>query len=883
MYVVGDNGAIIGEDHIPLPSEAKLIFEALNPDQKGKPLIVKSGANSIKWSYELNTVTQHTIGGEVIQVLSAYVGPMTIEGITGYPTSGWTQESYTPVDEMVEIIEWFIVYMQWAGTTVGTNKYRDERSIHFSYPARGWDFYIVPTDLQGFKIDKNVTAVPWSITAEVVSDNALEYFEATSMAKFTEPLNLTMFQRVISPGFEWAKNPFINPHQTRNMHDAAWVASKLGAEFQGLVADYSTGNYGAWGFSALGDNSLALPSPKHGDFDYQKTGGLANFWGQNPPNNKFNEFQRGVHGYWVGGLNVSDYNVMGEAGYVGPGHSEAGGGGAGSGGTGSGGTGGTTGTGKCNAVVVLGDSLSVRMASSGGLDSKLKANGWKSSKVIAQVGETVEQGIASITANKQAIENADGIIIALGTNPGPDTDQSTFAEQIQKMISAIRKINANATIWWMNAYTKVSNYPGVDGALANGSGYTLIDWKSAAKGNPDAYPFDPDGIHPSIPTGTSAQADLVAKAAACVPAPTGGSGQAGDCGKPNEIPASLWKYFTNAAAKWNISPYFLASIFWEEHGHSWPTSGPWATSPAGAAGPFQFLPSTWEGYKQDCDGDGTADIQSLADASCGAAQYLAGLGAKGICGTSDKDISALWRAADGYSGHTTSPPYADQVTTQYKSLLQSIGYPNGCCGGTGGDLPPAGGCNTAAMKAAKQVQAYIRAGKIKFNNPSAIDDVNRSANGERVHSQCGEDVCIDTRVFATMNALVERFGSMRSYALCSDHHCDGNSSSDLWGGHSKGYAFDLNEVGGVAFDGSGCSPSQYSVAKAKMIEALKFLQSYGGADIRLIAANVCNVGSVDSDINSYSIPECHRWGGEKVCLDHTNHIHVCYTPGVPAS
>lgn len=41
-----------------------------------------------------------------------------------------------------------------------------------------------------------------------------------------------------------------------------------------------------------------------------------------------------------------------------------------------------------------------------------------------------------------------------------------------------------------------------------------------------------------------------------------------------------------------------------------------------AVGPFQFIPSTWAGWRSDGDGDGIADPQDIDDAAIAAARYL---------------------------------------------------------------------------------------------------------------------------------------------------------------------------------------------------------------------------------------------------------------------
>ncbi|WP_235034768.1 C40 family peptidase [Streptomyces sp. SLBN-115] len=56
--------------------------------------------------------------------------------------------------------------------------------------------------------------------------------------------------------------------------------------------------------------------------------------------------------------------------------------------------------------------------------------------------------------------------------------------------------------------------------------------------------------------------------------------------------------------------------------------GKWDGTASGerAVGPFQFLPSTWEGIGEDANGDKTADPHNADDAALGAAIYLCGNG-----------------------------------------------------------------------------------------------------------------------------------------------------------------------------------------------------------------------------------------------------------------
>jgi len=92
---------------------------------------------------------------------------------------------------------------------------------------------------------------------------------------------------------------------------------------------------------------------------------------------------------------------------------------------------------------------------------------------------------------------------------------------------------------------------------------------------------------------------------------------------PSSVPANYASLLTQAGATYNVNPQFLAAIFLSENGNVWkPFDTAWATSPAGASGPFQFMPGTWDSYKVDGNNDGKTDISDIFDAAFSASNMM---------------------------------------------------------------------------------------------------------------------------------------------------------------------------------------------------------------------------------------------------------------------
>ena len=131
---------------------------------------------------------------------------------------------------------------------------------------------------------------------------------------------------------------------------------------------------------------------------------------------------------------------------------------------------------KNNRIYVLGDSLTVGMDNS--LSQKLIDKGYTpkiNGNVNRRISETSNSGLTTIEnanpSQKDFINNAGTIVIALGTNDWGETD-AQFKTYLNKLLAKLKDMNPEAVYYWVN-------YSATDGA----SRQTKLQEKSVLLGN----------------------------------------------------------------------------------------------------------------------------------------------------------------------------------------------------------------------------------------------------------------------------------------------------------------------------------------------------------------------------------------------------------------
>lgn len=202
-------------------------------------LMISTGANQIKWGYGLNTVTYPTYGGEVVQILSAYITDMDIGGDV---------QSYM---QMEDIYIWFLVYMNTAtqgpsdAGQPGTSSYNEE-PVSMWYPEREWTFKLRPKSLPGLRMARDVVAPTWAMTASIVEGDP----EAEA---FTLKGAMDGLQEIQAGIGYTPDNPFSGPSTSDS-------PKQIVDSFQTIVKGYNSGDFSSLdGGSAPAPDSSASP------------------------------------------------------------------------------------------------------------------------------------------------------------------------------------------------------------------------------------------------------------------------------------------------------------------------------------------------------------------------------------------------------------------------------------------------------------------------------------------------------------------------------------------------------------------------------------------------------------------------------------------------
>lgn len=172
--------------------------------------------------------------------------------------------------------------------------------------------------------------------------------------------------------------------------------------------------------------------------------------------------------------------------------------------------------------------------------------------------------------------------------------------------------------------------------------------------------------------------------------------------------------------------------------------------------------------------------------------------------------------------------------------------------------PPTG----SAQAEAKLLLQYHAEGKYRADNPGDLYDIERTAQGAAVWSQCGYWVHVDPRPLRLLVWLIGQGYRIGTFAVCSDHHCDGPH------GHSGGFAVDISSINGVSIASNSYTARELTLEVARKINHAPNLrprqQICDGAGYEHVPA-----------ISDCTIPGAWFYGYSTMS-EHRNHIHCGY-------
>lgn len=160
-------------------------------------------------------------------------------------------------------------------------------------------------------------------------------------------------------------------------------------------------------------------------------------------------------------------------------------------------------------IYVIGDSLTVGMRDTGGLEAKLTEKGWNvvNRPITAVGGKPLSWGIEQVKASTELNAQTGTVLVNLGTNDG-GTAGPAFSKEVDDMVAAIKQKAPTAKIFWTDLYgegefcavtcvnfaTKFAELNGILKEKATQYSMTIISWSTspiAAEhvGNNEVHPY----------------------------------------------------------------------------------------------------------------------------------------------------------------------------------------------------------------------------------------------------------------------------------------------------------------------------------------------------------------------------------------------------------
>ncbi len=216
-------------------------------------------------------------------------------------------------------------------------------------------------------------------------------------------------------------------------------------------------------------------------------------------------------------------------------------------------------------VYMIGDSITEGTQSE--LTTALKGKGFSTAVINGKasrrlsVGNTTLDGVSVFQNDKAQWSDASAIVVELGTNGGVSGANVNTVVELAK--------TSKAKLYWVNIGVDNSKRSGVDidtgpinkllSEAASKGGFTIIDWASAIKKNPDYIDSNPTtglGVHPSTTTGRTGFANTVATgvsgAFSNIGAGVSAAASSADCNAATVVSNTTLSGNTNAEVIWNF-------------------------------------------------------------------------------------------------------------------------------------------------------------------------------------------------------------------------------------------------------------------------------------------------------------------------------------------